>query len=77
MAEADAAMARAKYQLGCSMRFVGQQTVQMHGGIGITEEYIGSHYFKRLTQMEMSFGDSMHHLGEVASRMQETAGVFA
>ena len=75
--ERRAAMARAKYQLGCSMRFVGQQTVQMHGGIGITDEYIGSHYFKKLTQLEMSFGDSMHHLAEVSSRMQDTAGVFA
>ena len=75
--ERRAAMARAKYQLGNSMRFVGQQSVQLHGGIGVTEEYIVSHYFKKLTQMEISFGDSMHHLGEVASRMQDTAGVFA
>ncbi len=71
------AMARAKYQLGVSMRFVGQQSVQLHGGIGVTDEYVGSHYFKRLTQMEMTFGDTLHHLGEVSSRMQDTAGVFA
>ena len=76
-AERRAAMARAKYQLGNSMRFVGQQAVQLHGGIGVTDEYIVSHYFKRLTQLEMSFGDSMHHLGEVSKRMQDTAGVFA
>lgn len=76
-AERRAAMARAKYQLGVSMRFIGQQAVQLHGGIGVTDEYIVSHYFKRLTQMEMSFGDTLHHLGEVSSRMQETAGVFA
>ncbi len=75
--ERRAAMARAKYQLGVSMRFVGQQCVQLHGGIGVTDEYIVSHYFKRLTQMEMSFGDTLHHLGEVSSRMQDTAGVFA
>ena len=75
--ERRAAMARAKYQLGNSMRFVGQQSVQLHGGIGVTDEYIGSHYFKKLTQMEISFGDTMHHLGEVANRMQDTAGVFA
>ena len=75
--ERRAAMARAKYQLGNSMRFVGQQSVQLHGGIGVTDEYIGSHYFKKLTQLEMTFGDSMHHLGEVANRMQDTAGVFA
>ncbi len=77
IAERRAAMARAKYQLGNSMRYVGQQAVQVHGGIGVTDEYIVSHYFKKLTQMEMTFGDSMHHLGEVASRMQDTAGVFA
>ncbi len=71
------AMARAKYQLGVGMRFVGQNSVQLHGGIGVTDEYIGSHYFKKLTQMEMSFGDSLHHLGEVSRRMQDTAGVFA
>jgi alkylation response protein AidB-like acyl-CoA dehydrogenase len=71
------ALARAKYQLGVSMRFVGQQSVQLHGGIGVTDEYIGSHYFKRLTQLEMSFGDTLHHLGEVSERMQDTAGVFA
>jgi alkylation response protein AidB-like acyl-CoA dehydrogenase len=70
------AMARAKYQLGQSMRFVGQQAVQLHGGIGMTNEYIVSHYFRKLTQMEMLFGDSMHHLGEVSARMQEAAGVF-
>ncbi len=71
------AMARAKYQLGNSMRFVGQQSVQLHGGIGVTDEYIGSHYFKKLTQLEMTYGDTLHHLGEVSERMQDTAGVFA
>lgn len=76
-AERRAAMARAKFQLGQSMRFVGQQAVQLHGGIGVTDEYVVSHYFKRLTQMEMVFGDSLHHLGEVSSRMQPSAGVFA
>ena len=75
--ERRAAMARAKYQLGNSMRFVGQQAVQLHGGIGMTDEYIVSHYFKRLTQMEMTFGDTLHQLGEVSARMQDTAGVFA
>jgi alkylation response protein AidB-like acyl-CoA dehydrogenase len=76
-AERHQAMARAKYQLGNSMRFVGQQSVQLHGGIGVTDEYIVSHYFKKLTQLEMTFGDTLHHLGEVSNSMQETAGVFA
>ncbi len=75
--ERRSALARAKYQLGNSARFVGQQAVQLHGGIGVTDEYIVSHYFKRLTQMELTFGDTLHHLGEVSERMQDNAGVFA
>jgi len=71
------ALSQAKVQLGNSMRLVGQQCVQLHGGIGMTDEYIGSHYFKRLTMLEMAFGDTMHHLGEVSARMSDTAGVFA
>ena len=71
------ALAQAKLQLGASMRFVGQQCIQMHGGIGVTDEYVASHYFKRLTVMEMTFGDTLHQLGEVSSRMLDTAGVFA
>ena len=71
------AMARAKYQLGVALRFVGQNSVQLHGGIGVTDEYVGSHYFKKLTQLELQYGDTLHHLGEVSERMQDTAGVFA
>ena len=75
--ERRAALARAKVQLGQAMRLVGQQSVQLHGGIGVTDEYIGSHYFKALTQLELRWGDTLHHLGEVSARMQDTAGVFA
>ncbi len=71
------ALSQAKVQLGQSMRYVGQQCVQLHGGIGVTDEYVGSHYFKRLTMLEMAWGDLQHHLGEVSARMQDTAGVFA
>ena len=71
------ALARAKYQLGVAMRFVGQNSVQLHGGIGVTDEYIGSHYFKKLTQLELTYGDTLRQLGEVSARMQDTAGVFA
>jgi alkylation response protein AidB-like acyl-CoA dehydrogenase len=71
------AMARAKVQIGQAMRFVGQSAVQLHGGIGVTDEYIVGHYFKKLTQLEMTFGDTMHHLGQVSAGMQDTAGVFA
>jgi alkylation response protein AidB-like acyl-CoA dehydrogenase len=71
------AVSQARVQLGQSMRFVGQQCIQLHGGIGVTDEYVASHYFKRLTMLEVSFGDTLHHLGEVSCRMQDTAGVFA
>ncbi|HET7527962.1 MAG TPA: acyl-CoA dehydrogenase family protein [Burkholderiaceae bacterium] len=71
------ALSQAKVQLGSSMRFVGQQCTQLHGGIGVTDEYIGSHYFKRLTMLEMTFGDTLHHLGEVSARMTDSTGVFA
>jgi alkylation response protein AidB-like acyl-CoA dehydrogenase len=71
------ALSQAKVQIGLSARFVGQQCVQLHGGIGVTDEYIASHYFKRLTMLEMAWGDTLHHLGEVSERMQDTAGVFA
>jgi hypothetical protein len=71
------ALSQAKVQLGNSMRFVGQQCTQLHGGIGVTDEYIGSHYFKRLTMLEMTFGDTLHHLGEVSARMTDSTGVFA
>ena len=76
-AERRLALSRAKVQLGQALRFIGQQSVQLHGGIGVTDEYIGSHYFKYLTQLELSWGDTLHHLGQVSERMQDTAGVFA
>lgn len=71
------AVSQARVQLGQSMRYVGQQCIQLHGGIACTDEYIASHYFKRLTVLEMTYGDTLHHLGEVSCRMQDSAGVFA
>jgi alkylation response protein AidB-like acyl-CoA dehydrogenase len=71
------ALSQAKVQLGNSMRFVGQQCTQIHGGIGVTDEYVSSHYFKRMTVIELSFGDTLHHLGEASARMRDSAGVFA
>lgn len=69
-AERHLAASRAKYQLGCAMRFVGQQGIQLHGGIGMTDECVVSHYFKRLTQLEMTFGDTHHHLGQMSAACQ-------
>lgn len=61
------AMATAKVQIGLSAREVGQGGVQLHGGIGITEEYAVGHYFKRLSMIERQFGDVEHHMSLLAS----------
>src|SRR5690242_2206825 len=60
------AISAAKAQIGKSGRFVGQQAIQLHGGIGMTDEYIAGHYFKRLTMIDRSFGDADHHLHRFA-----------
>jgi alkylation response protein AidB-like acyl-CoA dehydrogenase len=60
------AMSAAKVQIGRSGRFIGQQAVQLHGGIGMTMEYKLGHYFKRVTAIDTLFGDADHHLGLVA-----------
>ena len=67
----------AKCYVGKAARFVGQQAVQLHGGMGMADELAVSHYFKRLTMIDMTFGDSTHHLAAVSdailleSRTQE------
>ena len=60
------AISAAKVQIGKSARFVGQEAVQLHGGIGMTEECQVGHYFRRLTMIEILFGDSSHHLRRLA-----------
>jgi pimeloyl-CoA dehydrogenase small subunit len=52
----------AKVQIGRSARLVGETAIQLHGGIGMTMEYKAGHYFKRLTMIDMAFGDADHHL---------------
>ncbi len=59
------AVAAAKVQVGKSLKFVGQQSIQLHGGIGMTQEAKIGHYFKRLTMIENSFGDTDYHLRRV------------
>src|SRR4051794_22820806 len=60
------AVAAAKVQIGKSLKFVGQQAIQLHGGIGMTMEAKIGHYFKRLTMIENSFGDTDYHQRRVA-----------
>lgn len=59
------ALSAAKVQINRSARFVGQTAVQLHGGIGMTMEYIGAHYFRRLSMIELMFGDTSYHLRRV------------
>lgn len=61
------AVSAAKVKVGESARFVGQQCVQIHGGMGLTEEYPASHYFARLGMFERMFGDGDDHLQRFAS----------
>ncbi len=61
------AVSAAKVQIGRAARFIGQTATQLHGGIGVTQEYKGGHYFKRLTMIDQMFGDSEHHLRLVAA----------
>ncbi|MGD9862903.1 MAG: acyl-CoA dehydrogenase family protein [Pseudodonghicola sp.] len=54
--------------LACA-RFVGEQGIQLHGGIGMTDAYPVGHYYKRLLTLEGVFGSAAHHLGRYAARM--------
>ena len=56
----------AKATVGRAARFIGQQAVQLHGGMGMTEELAIGHYFKRLTAMQYEFGSTDHHIGRYA-----------
>ncbi|WP_067541252.1 acyl-CoA dehydrogenase family protein [Nocardia crassostreae] len=53
---------RAKLRIGRSARHIGQEAIQMHGGIGMTAEYPVGHYTARLTAIEHTLGDSSDHL---------------
>jgi pimeloyl-CoA dehydrogenase small subunit len=60
------AISAAKVQIGRSAKFVGQQAIQLHGGIGMTMEYKVGHYFKRVTMIDTMFGDADYHLAALA-----------
>ena len=64
--ERSKAVAAAKVQIGKSLKFVGQQSIQLHGGVGMTMELKIGHYFKRLTMIESTFGDTDYHLRRVS-----------
>ncbi|MGB7480960.1 MAG: acyl-CoA dehydrogenase family protein [Burkholderiaceae bacterium] len=58
----------AKAKIGQAGKFVGQQAVQLHGGMGVTNELPAAHYFKRLTMIELTLGDTDHHLARFAAQ---------
>lgn len=60
------AASAAKVQIGRSGQFVGSQGVQLHGGIGMTDAYPVGHFYRRLTVIELLFGDTSHHLAALA-----------
>ncbi len=79
VSEKDAALrardlSAAKVVVGQACRFVGQQAVQLHGGMGMTDEFHVSHYFKRLSILELSLGDTAHHLENFVRKSTGTEG---
>ena len=67
----DRQVSAAKVRVAESARFVAQQTVQLHGGMGLTEDYPASHYFARLGMFERRWGDSEYYLQRFAASMAE------
>ena len=67
------AISAAKTQIGRSAKYIGQQATQLHGGIAMTYEYKVGHLFKRMTMIDMSYGDADWHL----KRLGEGASLFA
>jgi pimeloyl-CoA dehydrogenase small subunit len=67
------AIAAAKSQIGRSGKLIGQEAIQLHGGIGMTMEYSVGHYFKRMTMIDQLHGDADHHLAALA----QLGGLFA
>jgi alkylation response protein AidB-like acyl-CoA dehydrogenase len=68
-AERSRSVAAAKAYVTQSARLVGQQAVQLHGGMGVVDELNVSHYFKRLTMIGLTFGDADYHLGRFSDTL--------
>jgi len=64
------AISGAKAYIGRAARFVGQQAVQLHGAMGVVDELNVGHYFKRLTMIDMTFGDADHHLARFSDALR-------
>lgn len=68
-AERSRAVAAARAYIGAQARLVGQQAVQLHGGMGVVDELNVAHYFKRLTMIGLTFGDADYHLGRFSDTL--------
>jgi alkylation response protein AidB-like acyl-CoA dehydrogenase len=64
------AISAAKAYIGQAGRLVGQHAVQLHGGMGVVDELIVSHYFKRLTMIDLTFGDADYHLASFSDTLR-------
>ena len=58
----------AKARIGQALKIVAQEAVQLHGGMGVTDELPAAHYFKRLSMIELTLGDTDHHLARFAAQ---------
>ena len=67
-AERTRAMHAAKVEIGRGGRIVGENAIQLHGGVGMTMEYAVGHYFKRMTMIDIAFGDADHHIRCLAAK---------
>jgi alkylation response protein AidB-like acyl-CoA dehydrogenase len=67
-AERNQAVSAAKIVANGAGRIVGAQGIQLHGGVGMTDEYAVGHYFKRLLALEKAYGDTDYHLRRMARR---------
>jgi alkylation response protein AidB-like acyl-CoA dehydrogenase len=73
--ERKSAISAAKVQLAVSGKFVAQWAIQLHGGVGVTDEHDVGLYFKRMHVLNTLFGDEEHHLARFASLPSFTAGI--
>jgi alkylation response protein AidB-like acyl-CoA dehydrogenase len=69
------AVSAAKVQLATGGKYIAQQAIQLHGGIGITDEHDIGLYFKRMSVLNTLFGDEEHHLARFSHLPSFTAGV--
>ena len=72
-AERRKVISAAKARVGQTSLYVGRQAVQLHGGVGFTEELAVAHYLKRLIMIDMAFGNADHHRAELAASLEPGA----